>query len=48
MQDVEASCYRHIYMDKTNETGELIFNEEENQALYEMVEICRADNAPLF
>ena len=47
--DVEGSCYRHIYMDKRNEAGELIFNEGENQALYDMVEICRAHNAtPIF
>ena len=36
-------------MEKRDDDGNLIFNEEENQALYDMVRICRAHHAtPIF
>lgn len=48
-EDVKAACQRHIFMEKRDDDGNLIFNEEENQALYDMVRICRAHHAtPIF
>jgi len=48
-EDVTASCKRHIIQNKRNEDGELFINEEEQQALYKIVEICRKQNVtPIF
>lgn len=48
-EDTEASCQRHIFQSKRDENGELFFNEEEIQALYDMVAICKEhDVTPLF
>ncbi|MBO4919545.1 MAG: hypothetical protein J5365_05250 [Erysipelotrichaceae bacterium] len=47
--DVRDSCERHIFTSKRNEDGELFLNEEEVQALYDIVEICREHNVtPVF
>lgn len=48
-EDVESACQRHIFMYKRDADDNLIFNEEENQALYDMVKICREHHAtPIF
>lgn len=47
--DVKSACERHIFIGKRDSEGNLIFNQEENDALYNMVEICRLHNAtPIF
>ncbi|MBQ6478506.1 MAG: SGNH/GDSL hydrolase family protein [Erysipelotrichaceae bacterium] len=48
-EDVRDSCERHIFTNKRNEDGELFLNEEEVQALYDIVAICRERNVmPVF
>ncbi len=48
-EDVTESCQRHIFINKRDEDGELYINEEETQALYKIVEICRERNVtPIF
>lgn len=43
--DTKAACQRHIYDGKRDESNSLIYNEEEIQALYDIVNICRKHNA---
>lgn len=47
--DTQKSCQRHIFKNKRDENGELIINEEEVKALFNIVEICRnRDVTPIF
>lgn len=48
-EDTEASTYRHIFENKRDENGELFYNVEEIQALYDIVSICKKHNVtPIF
>ena len=47
--NAKAACQRHIFDNKRDKNGHLIYNEEEVRALYDMVEICRKHGAtPIF
>jgi len=48
-EDAKATCQRHIFKNKRDDSGELIINQEEIQALYRIVEICKKQNVtPIF
>ncbi len=48
-EDTSLSCQRHIFENKRDVNGELFYNDEEIQALYDIVEICRDINVtPIF
>lgn len=48
-KSAEAACERHLGSDHRDKKGELIVNEEERQALYDIVDICREHGAiPVF
>ncbi len=48
-EDVEVSCQRHIFSNKRDENGELFYNDEEIQALKDIVQICRQNKIiPIF
>lgn len=39
--DADKACLRHLVIDKTDDEGNLIYNDEEISALYDMITICK-------